>query len=152
MTTHSNILAWIIPRTEEPGGRQSGGGGHKELDTTEWLTHTHTHTHTQILMDPRLSPPCSLLSIQSFRPTLRPFFSPPASFWISFLYLILLLTNLLAPPSPHAVPTFENQATRFPDQSLSFLSKSGRQTWMRFATSEEAANPVCFSHFLWVFV
>ena len=20
--------------------------GHRELDTTEWLTHTHTHTHT----------------------------------------------------------------------------------------------------------
>ena len=110
MTTHSNILAWIIPRTEEPGGRQSRGSqrvGHN------WVTNTHTHTHTQILMDPCLSPPCSLLSIQSFRPTLYPFFPPPAFFWISFLYLILLLTNLLAPPSPHAVswpvPFFSEQ-------------------------------------------
>ena len=25
MTTHSNILAWRIPRTEEPGGPQSMG-------------------------------------------------------------------------------------------------------------------------------
>ena len=30
MATHSSILAWKIPWTEEPGG----------LDMTEWLTHT----------------------------------------------------------------------------------------------------------------
>ena len=33
MVTHSSILAWRIPRTEEPGGLQSMG--HKESDTTE---------------------------------------------------------------------------------------------------------------------
>ena len=33
MATHSSILAWRIPRTEEPGGRQSTG--HKESDSTE---------------------------------------------------------------------------------------------------------------------
>ena len=38
MATHSNILAWRIPWTEEPGGLQSMGC--KELDTTERLTHT----------------------------------------------------------------------------------------------------------------
>ena len=32
MATHSNILAWRIPWTEEPGGLQSMG--HKELDMT----------------------------------------------------------------------------------------------------------------------
>ena len=36
MATHSDILAWRIPWTEEPGGLQSMG--HKELDTTERLT------------------------------------------------------------------------------------------------------------------
>ena len=36
MTTHSSILAWRIPRTEEPGRLQSQG--HKESDTTEQLT------------------------------------------------------------------------------------------------------------------
>ena len=36
MATHSSILAWEIPWTEEPGGPQFIG--HKELDTTEWLT------------------------------------------------------------------------------------------------------------------
>ena len=39
MATHSSILAWRIPRTEEwteePGGLQSMGS-----DTTERLTHT----------------------------------------------------------------------------------------------------------------
>ena len=33
MATHSSILAWRIPWTEEPGGLQSTG-----LHTTEWLT------------------------------------------------------------------------------------------------------------------
>ena len=40
MATHSSILAWRIPWTEEPGGLQSPRG-HKESDTTEQLTHTH---------------------------------------------------------------------------------------------------------------
>ena len=33
MATHSSILAWRIPGTEEPGGLQSTG--HKELEMTE---------------------------------------------------------------------------------------------------------------------
>ena len=33
MATHSSILAWRIPWTEEPGGLQSLS--HKESDTTE---------------------------------------------------------------------------------------------------------------------
>ena len=33
VATHSRILAWRIPWTEEPGGLQSIG--HKELDRTE---------------------------------------------------------------------------------------------------------------------
>ena len=38
MATHTSIVAWRIPWTEEPGGLQSMG--HKESDTTEWLTST----------------------------------------------------------------------------------------------------------------
>ena len=37
MAAHSSILAWKIPRTEEPGGLQFIG---LESDTTEQLTHT----------------------------------------------------------------------------------------------------------------
>ena len=36
MATHSSILAWKIPWTEEPG-RLHSPWGHKELDTTEQL-------------------------------------------------------------------------------------------------------------------
>ena len=44
MATHSSILAWRIPWTEEPGRLQSRGG-HKESDTTEQLTLTFlTHS------------------------------------------------------------------------------------------------------------
>ena len=38
MATHSSILSWKIPRTEEPGGLYSPWGC-QESDTTE---HTHT--------------------------------------------------------------------------------------------------------------
>ena len=43
MSTHSSILAWKTPWTEEPGGLQSKGS---QRDTIE---HTHTHTHTLII-------------------------------------------------------------------------------------------------------
>ena len=41
MATHSSILAWRIPWTEEFGGLQSTG--RKESDTTEQLHFTHFH-------------------------------------------------------------------------------------------------------------
>ena len=72
MATHSNILAWRIPWTEEPGGLQSTGLQRVRHDWATSLcmisiptlikvqfmvhtlkiykythTHTHTHTHTQ---------------------------------------------------------------------------------------------------------
>ena len=37
MATHSSILAWRTPWTEEPG-RLNSPWGHKELDTNEQLT------------------------------------------------------------------------------------------------------------------
>ena len=39
--THSRILAWRIPWTEEPGGLQSIG--HEESDTTEVTEHSTAH-------------------------------------------------------------------------------------------------------------
>ena len=48
MVTHSNILAWKIPWTEDPGGLQSIGC--KELDTTEQLTlSTHIQNYKMIM-------------------------------------------------------------------------------------------------------
>ena len=41
MATHSSILTWKIPWTEEPGSLQSMG--------MEGDAHTHTHTHTHTL-------------------------------------------------------------------------------------------------------
>ena len=40
MATHSSILAWKIPWTEEPGKLQSIGW--QKSDTTEATEHTHT--------------------------------------------------------------------------------------------------------------
>ena len=39
MATHSSILAWGIPRTEEPGGLQSMGSQRVRHD---WATNTHS--------------------------------------------------------------------------------------------------------------
>ena len=40
MATHSSVLAWRIPWTEEPGGLQSMGSQKSQMsDTTEQLTH-----------------------------------------------------------------------------------------------------------------
>ena len=44
MATHSSILAWRIPLTEEPGG--SCPWSRKQSNMTECLVCTHTHTHT----------------------------------------------------------------------------------------------------------
>ena len=41
MATHSSILAWRIPRTEEPGRMQS-----MRLQSRTQLSEEHTYTHT----------------------------------------------------------------------------------------------------------
>ena len=43
MVTHSGILVWRIPWTEEPGGLQSMGA---ERVGHDWAMNTHTHTTT----------------------------------------------------------------------------------------------------------
>ena len=40
MATHSSILAWRIPWTEQPGGQQSMGS--QRVDTTERLSAAHS--------------------------------------------------------------------------------------------------------------
>ena len=46
MATHSSVLAWRIPWTEEPGRQQFIG--HKESDTTEVTEHTFIYVYTNI--------------------------------------------------------------------------------------------------------
>ena len=48
MATHSRILAWRIPWTEEPGGLQSTG--RKESDTTEGLHFTSLHKQGVVVL------------------------------------------------------------------------------------------------------
>ena len=47
MATHSIILAWEIPRTEEPSGLQSMGSQRVRYDLVTTHRHTQTHIHTQ---------------------------------------------------------------------------------------------------------
>ena len=53
MTTHSNILAWRIQWTEEPGGLLSMG--HMELDMTEVTEHANMHSMNILFMLGRYS-------------------------------------------------------------------------------------------------
>ena len=46
--THSSILAWRIPRTEEPRRLQSIGL--QELDTTEMTEHAHTKSRLILIL------------------------------------------------------------------------------------------------------
>ena len=59
MATHSKILAWEIPWTEEPGGLHIPRDG-KDSNTAERLS-THTHTYTQHHLQEAffVSPSCS---------------------------------------------------------------------------------------------
>ena len=54
MANHSSILAWRIPWTEEPGRLQSCHcsltSGHKESDTTEWISLVYSLTFRQIIL------------------------------------------------------------------------------------------------------
>ena len=51
VATHSSILAWSIPWTEEPGGLQSMGSQRLKHD---WSGHTHTKRHISQTPVPRL--------------------------------------------------------------------------------------------------
>ena len=74
MATHSCILAWEIPWTEEPGRLQSMG--RKELDTTDFTFTFHFHslekemaTHSSVLAwrIPGMVEPGGLPSLGSHR-------------------------------------------------------------------------------------
>ena len=41
MTTHSSILAWRIPWTEEPGGLQSMGITKSQTQLGDWTQHVY---------------------------------------------------------------------------------------------------------------
>ena len=49
MVTHSSILGWRIPWTEEPGGLQSVGS--QESDTTERLSTHYSETVYALCID-----------------------------------------------------------------------------------------------------
>ena len=51
METHSGILAWRIPWTEEPHGWATAHRVAKSQARLKQLnTHTHTHTHTHSML------------------------------------------------------------------------------------------------------
>ena len=72
MATHSSILAWRIPWTEEPGGLLSIGPQRVRHDWSDYThTHTHTHTHTSLLLllfSDVVAKPCKNLKTNLWEP------------------------------------------------------------------------------------
>ena len=66
--THFSILAWEIPRTEEPGGVQSTESQRVRHDLA-----THTHTHTCIYEAFFLPPSLLSFPVCPFLPLFLPF-------------------------------------------------------------------------------
>ena len=50
MATHSSILQWRIPWTEEPGGFQTTGSQKVRHNSAAQHMHEYTHTHTQMAL------------------------------------------------------------------------------------------------------
>ena len=84
MATHSSILAWRIPWTEEPGRLTSG---HKESDTIEVIYHIHPHKKKTLpCKDPRSylvqierSPKLAVISLTQGFPDGSVVKNPPAN-------------------------------------------------------------------------
>ena len=77
MATHSNILAWRIPWTEEPGRLQSIGSQRVGHDLSDLA-------HTARIGDYRLDTPTYP---QHTLPILKTFNSPNNTIWLSFTVL-----------------------------------------------------------------
>ena len=60
MATHSSILAWRIPWTEEPGGYSPWN--HKESDTTEAIEHEHKRKYSLTLRSRNVFSPVTKVS------------------------------------------------------------------------------------------
>ena len=55
MATHSSVLAWRSPRTEEPGGLQSVGSQRLGRALATEYTQSNAHPRPQVTDDPPLS-------------------------------------------------------------------------------------------------
>ena len=86
MATHSSILAWRIPWTEEPGGQQSMRsqrvGYNYALDTTK---HEHECVYVMLLSQFILLSPSSTVSTSLFSTSLSLFL--PANSFIGTIFL-----------------------------------------------------------------
>ena len=97
MATHSSILAWRIPGTEEPGGLQSTGSQRVGHDWATTHTHTHTHTHSYACVQCHffymVYHELSISITSSWRPSLVPSIFAKLlyhNFLISCVYLLLI--------------------------------------------------------------
>ena len=93
MATHSSILAWEIPQTEEPGGLQSSSVqslSHVQLFVTPW-----TAARQASLSITNSQSSLRLTSIESVMPS---------------SHLILCRPLLLLPPIPPSIRGFSNES------------------------------------------
>ena len=88
VSTHSNILAWRIPWTEEPGGLHPRG--HKEWDTAEWLILLHSMWLLLRWLPHLREQPPSLFFCACPHHTSGSSCSPSMCLWVSYLPAFLI--------------------------------------------------------------
>ena len=117
IATHSSILAWRSPWTEEPMGYSPWG--RKELDTTEWLTHTKASQLLRSLAN------CLTYSLvyYHFQMT-KKLFLPSQWYEIWTKGEDPILHFRLQP-----TPGFSYKAQRRKEERASFLSKRENKLW-----------------------
>ena len=137
--THSSILAWEIPWTEEPGGLQSMGS----QSQTGLSVHTHTYTH-------------ALTSRVSAVILLWPLLSKLSPFWTSFRWTIkcqeeegdtwvLWITRDFS-PSGSLSAIFSSCQYHFSSLLINFLCMMGNIQRTYRNTNSFSLASCCFHH------
>ena len=100
MATHSSILAWKTPWTEEPGRLQSMGSQRIGHNWARMGAHAHTHTHTQDLSSPTRDGtcvPCTVRWILNGRPITEVLFfffpSPLPTLFFPFFFFLQMYVS-----------------------------------------------------------
>ena len=147
MATHSRILLWRVPWTEEPSGPWSTGSQRDTTEATQHTvnapTHTHIHTHTLILSV------CGLHENYMQRKSLDSKMSVSQSIYIKStkdLYLFfffffsstsLLLPTHLPPPSCTHAQSGNPMDFSLPDSSVHGFFQARILEWIAISFSKK---------------
>ena len=154
MATHSSVLAWRIPGTEEPDGLPSVGShrvGHDwsdlaaAADNIYWNRIKHSVQFSPVAQScPTLRDPMNRskpgLPVHHRLPEFTQTHSRPSSQWMPSSHLILCRPLLFLPPIPPSIKVFPNESTLCMHRDIIQIASSGTQ--FKSISVEEALSSV----------